>query len=84
MKIIVTNKKEISNEYDYNELVKDSVIFKYGDTTQSYTVGRGEPEDMIFGRDLEECCSIIKMITLAHTAGKLGHEIEFKYETEEL
>lgn len=40
--------------------------------TVSYLVKTDEPEDMIFGRSLEETDSISSMVRLAYSLGELG------------
>lgn len=53
------------------------------DQQRSFKLHQGEPEDMIFGRNLEGPKSLQDMIKLAYDAGKRGERLEFIEEKEE-
>lgn len=53
------------------------------DQQRSFELYEGEPEDMIFGRNLEGPKSLQDMIKLAYDAGKRGERLEFKEEEAE-
>lgn len=50
---------------------------------REFRLHEGEPEDMIFGRNLEGPKSLQDMIKLAYDAGKKGEKLIFKEEEEE-
>ena len=60
------------------EVYSETIEVGSEETYCSYTVREGEPEDMIFGRNLEDVSSIEIMIGMAHKAGLEGRSIEFK------
>ena len=60
----------------------ESISLKFEDDSFKYSVEEGEPEDMRFGRNLQDTYSILKMIRLAHELGKRGVEIEYIDEEE--
>ncbi|QQV90433.1 hypothetical protein Harreka1_26 [Olleya phage Harreka_1] len=53
----------------------ESISLTFKDESFSYEVSEGEPEDMRFGRYLEDTHSIYKMVMLAYELGKKGIEI---------
>lgn len=60
-----------TNGVDHVELIvygKNGVVLE----SHSYTAAEDEPEDMKFGRTLEDCYSIKKMVELAHQLGVAG------------
>lgn len=56
----------------------ENITFTHGKESFNYDVSEGEPEDMIFGRNLEDTYSILQMIRLAYKLGKEGVDIEFE------
>ena len=75
MKVINTEEIDEDSTEDNQILLLDKLEVTYGDESTSYTVMEDEPEDMTFGRSLQDCASIIKMIKMAYEAGKNGHEL---------
>ena len=79
----VKGKVTITEEYygeDYGDgscLSGETIVLEHGKEKYSYNVVEGEPEDMRFGRDLEDTYSIKEMIILAHKLGKQGIDLEF-------
>tara|TARA_R110000764_G_scaffold148285_1_gene236213 strand:- start:275 stop:541 length:267 start_codon:yes stop_codon:yes gene_type:complete len=79
----VKGKVTITEEYygeDYGDgscLSGETIVLEHGEEKHSYKVVEGEPEDMSFGRDLEDTYSIKEMIILAHKLGKQGVDLEF-------
>jgi len=57
--------------------------FNINSGNMGYSLYQDEPEDMIFGRQLEWPSSIIDMIMHAHSAGKCGEDLDIEYITEE-
>lgn len=57
-------------------IYKDKVTLKHKNIEYNYSVSDGEPEDMMFGRELQYCDSIVDMIKLAYECGKQGIELE--------
>jgi len=78
-KVLNTEEKYGEDWGDGPSMSADIVEVTYGDKKSKYTVKEDEPEDMIFGRSLEDCGSIIEMIKMAHEAGKNGHELIIDY-----
>lgn len=64
---------------DEDRLYKEEIRFYLDDTFVDikYTIREGEPEDMIFGRDLESLYNINRMLQKVYQAGLEGKEIEF-------
>lgn len=56
---------------DGNELLVIEV-----DDKEVFRIGPGEPEDMIFSRDLDVCLVIPKLMQAAYDAGKIGEPFE--------
>ena len=50
-----------------------------GDELRFY-LSEGEPEDMIFGRNLNDAYSIAKMLKAAYDAGKRDEKLEYVFE----
>lgn len=48
----------------------------------SFYLSEGEPEDMIFGRNLNDTYSIAKMLKFAYEAGKRDEKLEYIFEKE--
>jgi len=46
----------------------------------SFYLSEGEPEDMIFGRNLNDTYSIAKMLKAAYDAGKRDEKLEYVFE----
>lgn len=61
---------------DGSAMSGESISLDFDGQSFSYEVSEGEPEDMRFGRNLEDTSSIYQMIMLAHELGKKGVEIE--------
>lgn len=76
--------KIVTEEYYYEEYGEKMlwsqkvILYKDGELIDSYKVTQDEPEDMCFGRSLEDAGSIGNMIKLVYEAGKNGDEIEFE------
>lgn len=47
-----------------------------------FRLSEGEPEDMIFGRNLNDALFITKMLKSAYEAGKNGESLEYIFEEE--
>lgn len=75
MKITTTTRPD----YDYEDI--DGSL-ETAITTETYSgsadFGRGEPEDMILGRDLNDAYAIKGMLIAAYEAGKRGEELEIE------
>ena len=54
-------------------------VFIDGDELSFY-LSEGEPEDMIFGRNLNDTYSIAKMLKAAYDAGKRDEKLEYVFE----
>lgn len=62
---------------DYsNKLVSVGIVVETKQGSNSFYIGAGEPEDMIFDRDLSDVFNIPKLIELAYQAGKNGEDFE--------
>lgn len=48
----------------------------------SFYLSEGEPEDMIFGRNLNDSLFITKMLKFAYEAGKRDEKLEYIFEKE--
>ncbi len=64
---------------DGDKVYKEEIRLYLDDTFVDikYTIREGEPEDMVFGRDLESLYSINRMLQKVYQAGLEGKEIEF-------
>ena len=47
-----------------------------------FRLSEGDPEDMIFGRNLNDALFITKMLKSAYEAGKNGESLEYVFEEE--
>ena len=75
---VTTVEEYYGKDYDGgSRLSSETIVLEHGKEKHSYNVTEGEPEDMCFGRDLEDTCSIKEMIILAHKLGKKGVNLEF-------
>ena len=78
-KIKIVIEEDYYEEYSMKMLCsQELILYKNDDKIDSYTVKQDEPEDMCFGRSLEDVASIEKMLKMAYEAGKNGDEIEFE------
>ena len=66
-------------EYDNITSVEILLENEKGDRLKFY-LSEGEPEDMIFGRNLNGACFITKMLRVAYEAGKNGESLEYTFE----
>jgi hypothetical protein len=73
-----TRDEKFLDDYDYRDFLAVSVN---GNTVMS--VHDGEPEDNNLGRNFSEVHNVVKLIRLAHEAGKAGEELTFVDETTE-
>ena len=73
----------VENHYlgEYDNTTSVLILIKNvdGDKIKFY-LSEGEPEDMTFGRNLNDVFSIIKMLRLAYEAGKNGESLEYNFE----
>lgn len=78
-KIKILIEESYYEEYGENRLGSQVLtLFKDDIKMSSYSVNEGEPEDMHFGRDLEQLNSIESMLLIAYEAGKNNDEIIFE------
>ena len=66
-------------EYDNITSVEILLENGKGDKLKFY-LSEGEPEDMIFGRNLNSVCFITKILRTAYEAGKNGESLEYTFE----
>jgi len=80
MEMKVLNTQGIDEDSEL--FILDKLEVTYGDESTSYNVVEDAPEDMTFGRSLQDCGSIMEMIRMAYEAGKNGHELTFEQKVE--
>ena len=68
-------------EWDNTTCIEILVENEDGDELRFY-LSEGEPEDMIFGRNLNDAYSIAKMLKFAYEAGKRDEKLEYVLEEE--
>lgn len=79
MKVTVTEEYYGEDWGDGRQLSGEAITFKGEDGKSiGFSVREGEPEDMIFGRNLEGVHSIMQLMELAHQAGVNGERLVFK------
>jgi len=80
----VTIEEQLSKNYGMDEwgLQRFSVRAEKGDEIKRFSLGEGEPEDMIFGRNIHGPGSIDKMLEMAHAAGTNGEELKIEHKEE--
>lgn len=81
---IYTGHDWVSGEDDVDRQVEVALIDSEGKTLLSVEIGEGEPEDMTFGRDLNDVYSISDLVEKAYELGRAGVEVTFESKTEEL
>lgn len=82
MKVTIT--ENLSKRYGMDEysLQRYGIRAVRGEESKNFSLGEGEPEDMIFGRNLQGPGAIKKMIKMAHEAGANGEELEIETKEE--
>lgn len=68
-------------EWDNTTSIEILMENEDGDELRFY-LSEGEPEDMIFGRNLNDAYSIVKMLKFAYEAGKRDEKLEYVLEEE--
>lgn len=66
-------------EWDNTTSIEILMENEDGDEIRFY-LSEGEPEDMIFGRNLNDTYSIAKMLKAAYDAGKRDEKLEYVFE----
>ena len=66
-------------EWDNTTSIEILMENEDGDELRFY-LSEGEPEDMIFGRNLNDAYSIAKMLKAAYDAGKRDEKLEYVFE----
>ena len=84
MKVTIT--ETLHQQYGMQEwgLRGFSVYAETVEESKNYSLSEGEPEDMIFGRNLQGPGAIKKMIKMAHKAGLEGEELQIETEQEKI
>ena len=75
---------KIKETYSYHgeepsEVSHISITLYTDYSTQSISIGEGEPEDMYLFRDLSDAYHIADAIRLAYEAGRRGEEFEYEF-----
>lgn len=74
----ITEKHRLG-EYDNTTSVEILVESAKGDKI-GFRLSEGDPEDMIYGRNLSDAFSITKMLKAAYDAGKRDEKLEYVFE----
>lgn len=65
--------RAIVKEYGFKEVISWAMAV---DGRYTLSLGRGEPEDMIIGRDLFDASSVLELLEFAYEMGKQGSSFE--------
>jgi len=74
----LTRDEKYLDEYDYRDFLTVSI-----DGKVMMSVHDGEPEDNSLGRNFSEVHNVVKLIRMAHEAGKRNEELTFVDDTAE-